>query len=205
MKESFSKEVIVEEFVEGREVSVEAISFEGKHRILQITDKVTTGAPHFVELEHHQPSTLPLSVQNRIHRIVLDALNALHIRYGASHSELKITPDGHIKVIEIGARGGGDFIASHLVELSTGIDFMKAIIDVALGKFIFPSKKESRYSGVYFLSKETEYLFPIINDSAKYPEIIEAEITDTFLRRIKCSSDRSGYLIYQNNEKVQFR
>ena len=55
---SFKHEAIIEEFVTGCEISVESISYKGKHYILQITDKVTTGAPYFVELEHHQPSTL---------------------------------------------------------------------------------------------------------------------------------------------------
>jgi biotin carboxylase len=58
-KESFQQKAVIEEFVEGREISVESISFEGKHYVLQITDKVTTEAPFFVELEHHQPSSLP--------------------------------------------------------------------------------------------------------------------------------------------------
>ena len=55
---SFCKQAIVEEYVEGREISVEFISYNGKHYPLQITDKVTTGSPHFVELEHHQPADL---------------------------------------------------------------------------------------------------------------------------------------------------
>ena len=92
-KESFEHKAIIEEFVTGREISVESISYEGKHTILQITDKVTTGAPFFVELEHHQPSSLPEDIKLRIKEIVLHALDALHIKYGASHSELKITED----------------------------------------------------------------------------------------------------------------
>ena len=59
---SMSGQVIVEEYIEGREISVEMISCRGVHYALQITDKVTTGAPHFVELEHHQPSDLPAAM-----------------------------------------------------------------------------------------------------------------------------------------------
>ena len=58
MEKSFSHQAMVEEFIEGREISVEFISYNSVHYPLQITDKVTTEAPHFVELEHHQPSTL---------------------------------------------------------------------------------------------------------------------------------------------------
>ena len=198
--ESFEHKAIIEEFVEGREISVESISFEGKHYILQITDKITTGAPFFVELEHHQPSSLPEDIQNRVRKIVKHALHALHIQYGASHSELKITESGEIYVIEIGARMGGDFIGSHLVQLSTGYDFLKGVIEVALGSFHEPQITERKYSGVYFLSEESKYLKSVIENRNSYPEMIESEITNTTLKHVECSGDRSGYLIYQSND-----
>ncbi|MEI7503509.1 MAG: ATP-grasp domain-containing protein, partial [Paludibacter sp.] len=56
--ESFTNQAIIEEYITGSEVSVETISWQGTHYILAITDKVTTGEPYFVELEHHQPSKL---------------------------------------------------------------------------------------------------------------------------------------------------
>lgn len=197
--ESFERKAIIEEFVEGREISVESISYQGKHYILQITDKVTTEAPFFVELAHHQPSSLPEEIQKKVRQIVLHALDSLHIRYGASHSELKITDAGDIRVIEIGARMGGDFIGSNLVRLSTGYDFLKGVIDVSLGHFEEPQITEHCYSGVYFLCEETKQLLPVIQNWKMFPEIVEAEITDKVLRSIECSGDRSGYLIYKSN------
>lgn len=198
---SFEHKAIVEAYVEGREISVEALSFQGKHHILQFTDKVTTGEPYYVELEHHQPSTLSEALKEQASAIVMQALDALHIEYGASHSELMITEDGSIYVIEIGARMGGDFIGSDLVRLSTGYDFLKGVIEVALGNFTEPKKTHQKYAGVYFLSKETEQLKPIIEHHTRYPEIVEAELTDNVLRNIECSGDRSGYLIYQSTHK----
>lgn len=200
-KESFEHNAIVEEFVEGWEVSVESISNEGNHYILQITDKETTNAPFFVEIAHHQPSSLPQDIQDNIRHIVLHALDALHIRYGASHSELKIDNKGNIWVIEIGARMGGDFIGSHLVQLSTGYDFLQGVIEVALGSFNPPVVTGHHYSGVYFLSEETKWLRPIIDNWHNYPEIVEAKITNTKLQRIECSGDRSGYFIYKSDKK----
>ena len=77
---SFSREAIVEEFVPGREVSVEGISWNGQHHILTITDKVTTGAPFFVELEHHQPSSLPPELWSRVRDIVLNEIGRASCR-----------------------------------------------------------------------------------------------------------------------------
>lgn len=204
-RESFDHEAIIEEFVTGREISVETISFEGTHYVLQITDKVTTGEPYFVELEHHQPSNLSGNIQAQIKELVPKALDALHVRYGASHSELKIQEDGSIRFIEIGARMGGDFIGSNLVMLSTGYDFLKGVINVALGSFEIPQIYSQHCSGVYFLSQETAFIKSIITQWKQYPQIIEAEITDTELRNIQCSGDRSGYFIYQDKERFIIR
>ena len=201
--ESFQKKAIIEEFVDGREISVESISFAGQHYVLQITDKITTEAPFFVELEHHQPSSLPDDIKNQVKAIVLEALDALHIQFGASHSELKITSDGDIKVIEIGARMGGDFIGSHLVQLSTGYDFLKGVIEIALGIFHEPKIIEKKHSGVFFLSEETKELRQVIEHWKDFPVIVEAEITATKLKPIECSADRSGYLIYKADTKIE--
>lgn len=201
IKESFSHEAIIEEFVSGREISVETISYNGNHYILQLTDKVTTGEPYFVELEHHQPSTLPQEIQAKIKVLVPHALDALHIKYGASHSEIKISDEGEIRFIEIGARMGGDFIGSDLVKLSTGYDFLKGVIDVALGEFEEPVLKYNNNSGVYFLSADTPNIKDYIESSDNYPEIVKAEVTDPVLHLIQESADRSGYFIYQANKR----
>lgn len=198
---SFKHEAIVEEYIEGREISVEFISYQGKHYPLQITDKVTTGAPHFVELEHHQPADLSEEQYAQIYDLTKRALDALGVTNGASHSEYKITEDGKIYVMETGARMGGDFIGSDLVQLSTGYDFLKGVIDVALGNFEEPVFGERHCAGIYFLCEETKHLQTIIKES-KIPQIVRAEITDEVLRPVKCSADRSGYLIYREKEKL---
>lgn len=199
---SFKKQAMVEEFIEGREISVEFISYNGTHYPLQITDKVTTEAPHFVELEHHQPSNLSTKQFHDIYAITTNALNALGITNGASHSEYKITKDGRIAVMEIGARMGGDFIGSDLVRLSTGYDYVKGVIDVALGQFQEPVLLLHKHSGVYFLCKETEHLLPIIRNWKQNPVFVQGKITDTELRNVEKSADRSGYVIYQSDKKL---
>jgi biotin carboxylase len=202
MSVSFKKQVMVEEFIEGREISVEFISYNGVHYPLQITDKVTTDAPHFVELEHHQPSTLTKEQYATIYDITTRALNSLGLTNGASHSEYKITKDGRICIMEIGGRMGGDFIGSALVRLSAGYDFVKGVIDVALGNFEKPVITEHNYAGVYFLCKGTEKVKMFIENKEKYPFIVQSEITDCTLREVTCSSERSGYFIYQSDKKI---
>jgi len=200
--ESFTHQAIIEEYISGSEVSVESISWKGKHYILAITDKVTTEDPYFVELEHHQPSQLSVEIQEKIKVETFKALTALNILFGASHAEFKITPDGNVYAIEVGARMGGDFIGSHLVQLSTGYDFVKGVIDISLGNFEEPVTNYQKCSGVYFLCKETKHLLPIIQKASNFPHIVEAKITDNELHNIQCSADRSGYLIYQDEKRL---
>ena len=198
---SFKGEAMVEEFIEGREISVEFISYQAKHYPLQITDKVTTGAPHFVELEHHQPSTLSADMYDTIYAITERALNALGITNGASHAEYKITDEGRVYVMEIGARMGGDFIGSDLVQLSTGYDFVRGVIEVALGLFEVPVLTDNAYSGVYFLSAATSQVAHFIQQAQQYSTIVQAEQTDAELHQVTCSAERSGYFIYKDTKK----
>ena len=133
-KESFEKKAIVEEYIEGEEYSCESISFEGKHHCLTVTKKFTTGAPHFIETGHLEPSGLDEETTALVMRTISAALDALHVSNGASHAEFKVRPDGSIGIIEIGARMGGDCIGSDLVQLSTGHDFVKMTLQAALGQ-----------------------------------------------------------------------
>lgn len=133
VREGFEKKALVEEFVEGDEYSVEGISFNGQHHILTMTQKFTTGAPHFIERGHLEPAPVSADMYERVSQVVMHALDSLEIRNSASHSEIKITPDGEIYLIEIGGRMGGDCIGSDLVRYSTGIDYVRAVIQVACG------------------------------------------------------------------------
>jgi len=201
-KQSFSKEAIIEEFVSGHEISVETISWKGEHYVLAITDKVTTGNPYYVELEHHQPSILAESIINKIKVETKKALSALNVNFGASHSEFMITENGEVYAIEVGARMGGDFIGSTLVYLSTGYDFVKGIIEVALGTFEKPQSTYKKCSGVYFLSEVTKRVLPYIQNAANHPFVYEAKITNEQLKKVQSSSERSGYFIYQSDKKI---
>lgn len=133
LDESFAKQALIEEFAEGNEYSVEYMSWRGHHYFLAVTEKFTTGAPWFIEKGHLEPARITPEQQQALCAVVEHALNSLGVEYGASHSELKIAPDGSIKIIEIGSRMGGDCIGSHLVKLSCGYDYVNAVIDIALG------------------------------------------------------------------------
>lgn len=158
IQESLEGEAILEEYVEGKEYSLEGISWNGIHHILAMTEKETTGVPHFIETGHRQPARVDSSTFENAKKVVLHALDSLGIQNGASHSEVRIAPDGMIRIIEIGARMGGDCIGSHLVPLTTGIDYVKAVIDIACGKEpdLMPKNPGVGASVHYILTEEDE-------------------------------------------------
>ena len=197
---SRTDKVIVEEFIDGREFSVETLSHNGEHYILQITDKVTSGAPHFIEMQHHQPADIPVELSNRIKETVEKALTALKIENSPSHTEIKLNSRGELYIIEIGARMGGDYISSDLVRLSTGYDMVKGAIELATGRFAIPCIQESHYAGVYFYSSLAPRIGNVIRDHVKHPEIVEYEIDDAPFVEAKSNADRNGYFLYQSDK-----
>jgi biotin carboxylase len=145
---SSSGDVIVEEFVDGPEISVEAVTWEGKTRIAAVTDKITSGPPHFVELGHTQPSVF--SNERVVSETVQACVRALGVDWSATHTELRLAENGP-RVMEVGARLGGDRITSDLVPLSMGIDLMEAVILISFGHAPEIAPKCAKGSAIRYL------------------------------------------------------
>jgi len=198
---SFEKKAIIEEYIEGQEYSAECISYKGTHHFLAITKKYTTGAPNFIETAHIEPSGLDENMQQKVKQEIFKALDALEVKNGASHSEFKIDNKGNVKIIEIGARMGGDCIGSDLVQISTGMDFVKMVLDVACGKepsFEKVSTPKLAFIKFIFGENEIKQLEKIKKDN---PEIIKyvSKIDEIGSRDVVDSSSRYGFFIISAN------
>lgn len=132
LSESRDHSVLIEQFIEGPEFSIEMIVWRGDIHVLTVTDKKTTGAPHFVELGHNQPSCFSATDVETLKAAAVAGVRALGVNNCACHAEAKLM-NGKAYLMEVGARLGGDFISTELTHLSTGIDMVAAAIDVALG------------------------------------------------------------------------
>ena len=132
LSESRDHSVLIEQFIEGPEFSIEMIVWRGDIHVLNVTDKKTTGAPHFVELGHNQPSCFSATDVETLKAAAVAGVRALGVNNCACHAEAKLM-NGKAYLMEVGARLGGDFISTELTHLSTGIDMVAAAIDVALG------------------------------------------------------------------------
>ena len=193
--------VIVEEYMVGPEVSVEIIVWQGVPHVLQITDKLTTGAPHFVEMGHSQPSRLPVVDQEKIKDLACRAVKAVGIDNGPAHVEIMLTKEGP-KMVELGARMGGDCITTHLVPLSTGVDMIKATMDICLGQTPDIAPKFQKGSAIRFFDVSCGTIKAIegVEEAKAIHGVKEISFTkqvgDT-VGEIGASGDRVGFVIAQ--------
>ena len=199
MNESRDKSVMIEQFIEGSEFSVEIIVWQDKINVLTVTDKKTTEAPYFVELGHNQPSVYPAEIVERIKEAAVAGVRALGVNNCACHAEVKVQ-DGKAYIMEIGARLGGDFISTELTHLSTGIDMVAAAIDCALGIEPCLEPKEEKH-GVcirYFCPKPGKLISISNTDILNNPHVYDAEIyhqPGDMIPEVTSSLCRSGHVI----------
>ncbi len=191
--------VMAEEFMSGAEVSVEAMTVDGKTTIIAITDKYITPPPYFVEIAHSEPSRLDQGTQERIREVALQAVRAIRLQNGPSHTEIKVMEQGP-KVVEIAARLGGDFITSRLVPLSTGVDLVDASVRLAAGGEPDLSIKWQRAAAIHFIQsgkgklKRLEAGEEILRMDGVEEAVLYKKAGDS-TDGTKSSNDRLGHII----------
>ncbi|WP_320128745.1 ATP-grasp domain-containing protein [uncultured Sphaerochaeta sp.] len=199
---SRSGDIVVEEYMKGPEVSVETISLDGEVHIIQITDKMTTGAPFFVEMGHSQPTHLVEEMQNDIKDVAIQAVKAIGIKDGPSHTEIIVTRDG-AKIVELGARLGGDCITTHLVPLSTGVDMVECCIKIALGEVPDISLKWNKGAAIRYFESHSGVIEKIagVEEAKKVPGIFVIDFMKKVgdsIQNIQSSTDRIGFVISES-------
>ncbi|MCL3994426.1 ATP-grasp domain-containing protein [Streptomyces lavenduligriseus] len=127
-----SPAVLLEELLEGPEVSVETVAHGGTAHVVGVTDKSVGGSPAFIETGHMFPAALSPADTEAAERTALDALKALGLDTVVAHTEIKLTPGGP-RVVEVNPRPAGNRI-TELIRHVTGIDLAAAGVAVALGR-----------------------------------------------------------------------
>lgn len=194
--------VLVEEFIEGPEYSIEGFHHDGKSEVIQFTEKKTTEFPYNVELGHIQPANISEGNKQKIREIVAKIGKALNFVNCPSHTELKINERG-IYVIETSPRLGGDYITSTLTPLSTGVNVEDELLKIALGQNINPEPKSVQYSGVRFFAFEEGREIMHVPDSSfvkGWPHVVDFSFNlkaGDKVNRITSSLNRYGQLILQ--------
>ncbi|MFI8880251.1 acetyl-CoA carboxylase biotin carboxylase subunit family protein [Streptomyces sp. NPDC055243] len=139
--------VLVEEYLDGPEVSVECVTHHGATTAVALTRKHLGPEPYFDETGHTVDATDPLLAQ--VAPAAAAAVKALGITDGVQHVEMRLV-DGRPRLIEVNARIGGDMIG-HLVRLATGVDLPRAAADLACGRAPDLTPSRSGAAGIRML------------------------------------------------------
>lgn len=201
--------VLVEEFIEGREFSIEALHHSGGSEVIQFTEKKTTELPYNVELGHKQPADLTDEEKELIMEIVKKAGAALGFTACPSHTELKINDRG-IFVIETSPRLGGDYITSTLVPLSTGINMEDQLLHISLGEEAdIRTGREDRASGICYLNLPCGEIKSISSEIVGVSSWPAVQAFESLLKAgdrvnpITSSLNRYGHLILQADDRKE--
>lgn len=197
--------IIAEEFIEGgMECSVESITREGVHHVVQITQKVSGGAPHCVELGHHQPAALSQEAWGWVVAAVSEGLTAIGLKSGACHTEIKVVGND-VYLIEFNARPGGDCIAHPLTMLSTGFDYLGGVARVACGDnaAIGIDAAQGKCAGLLYVVEQTKHLKTHF-DTCESKEWCYRKhfISDNLETLTKNNLEHTNYFIYTSSHRM---
>jgi biotin carboxylase len=198
-------DVILEDYIEGPEYSIEALCYRENIHVLAITEKTTSGFENifFVEDRHIIPANLTESAKKQISLTIIEAIKKIGLDNCAIHAEVKLTSKGPI-IIEIGSRLGGDYISSDLVPLSTGIDMHKQAINICLNNEIDVIPTKLMYAGVQFINSDNHKAAGIHLDGIYANSGFERSDLKEFKKiSLKSSLDRLGYYIVKGETRKE--
>lgn len=201
--------VLVEEFIEGREFSIETLHYEGKSEVIQFTEKKTTEFPYNVELGHKQPANLTDDERQHIRDIISKIAVCMHFENCPSHTELKVNERG-LFVIETSPRLGGDYITSTLTPLSTGINLEDQLLHIALGEKVDTiTGRVNKASAVCFFSLSKGTVTAIdehISEVVSWPNIhsfgLKLKVGDN-VNQITSSLNRYGQFVVTGKNRQE--
>lgn len=193
-------EYLVEEFLDGPEFSVELFMQNGKVAFGEVTEKITSMLPFFVEKCHVFPTSKLDLEKDLLVFVAWEAVKALGLKNGPAHVEVKYTLDGP-KIVEVNGRPGGDNITSDLIPLAYKIDIFSQTIRNLLGEKVEFPVMDRTSAAVGYLCADADGDFLKIanlsileNDPAVVKYCINVKKGDP-VRVPHSSDDRLGYVI----------
>ena len=159
MQFSPSSQVMVEEYLDGPQISTESMILDGQGITPGFIDRnyefLDRFAPYIIENGGQQPSHLNDLDRESVSRVAEMSGKAMGIKNGVVKGDMVFTPDGP-KVIEVAARLSGGWMSTDQIPLGTGVDLVGSAIRLALGEEIDPEDMVPRHrNGVAI-----RYFFP---------------------------------------------
>ncbi|QNP74610.1 ATP-grasp domain-containing protein [Streptomyces roseirectus] len=186
--------VLLEELLDGPEVSVETVSHAGSVQVIGVTDKSVGGAPAFIETGHMFPAALSAADTEAAEQTALAALKALGLVAGVvAHTEVKLTSSGP-RIVEVNPRPAGNRI-TELVRHVTGIDLAAAFVDVALGTAPDLARKDTGLTSaaIGFVVPEVSGTLEALDGASLPGDLLEVQLAEPG-RQVKAAGSNNEYL-----------
>ncbi len=151
---SRTKTALVEEYISGKEYSVESIIIKGEVHIISVAERHFAFLPYHIETAHIDPVDINDKQYNSIKNLVSSAAKSLGIDVGPAKSDI-IEDSSGFKILEMPARLSGGFHSQYTTPISTGMEPIKAVMQLAVGEevdlnFITPQRKKySMCAGIF--------------------------------------------------------
>jgi biotin carboxylase len=194
------KSVVIEEFLDGTEHSVETITYDGETHVLAVSDKVKTPPPYRVDKSVIYPTIHIGAELERIYNLSINAVRALGIDFGAAHLEMCTTSDGP-RMFELGARCGGGGTPDPIVPFLTGIHMFKEVVKMAVGE------KPGRLTPMYMKGCVYRFLTPSpgtvrqihgLDEIREWDNILDCDVLieeGDEIHTVRAGGDRAGFII----------
>jgi len=197
---SLTHQVIIESFIVGIEHTVETFSHGGETFILAITSK--RKVPGTSNTVANQLATVQMDnmLEARIRQVCTDALRALGYRDGPGHTEVLVTEDKKVYLVESAGRGGGFMVADGLVPMVSGFDLATATALQSVGRPVtLPQIKDKMYGVLRFIASRPGKITGIhgFDSSFDVPDVVCGPIASIgqVVGRAMSDGDRFAYII----------
>lgn len=213
MKESLAHSqhhtILMEEKLQGEEVSTESVVVNGKIYTTGFGDRNYSRTeefkPYFIEDGHHVGSRLPLAKQTKVIKAVEEAIRALGINWGVAKGDVLINQQG-IYILEMAVRTSGGWFAGGTVPLATGVNILKPLIQMAVGLPVNErdfSPKFHRAACQRYIIPNRDGKFVRLEGIAKAKHMPGVKMLDIFhrplrgesVKKSKNNTERFGHLI----------
>lgn len=193
-------EIVLEEWIDGLEHSVETVTWQGETRVLVVSDKVKTPLPYRVDKSVDYPTSLAPAERDALCRVVIAAVRSLGITIGAAHVELCTTPQGPV-LFELGARCGGGGTPDPIVPYVSGVDMLAEVVRIHAGDRPANLVPRDPLGCSYrFLTPAPGRLVSVqgVGAVAAWPGVLDCAVTvadGQEVRPVRVGADRAGFVI----------
>jgi len=200
-KESLSGEVILEEFMPGEEVSVEAFVVNGSIHILTLSDKIRTSPPFLLDERLSFPSVVEGQTKKNTINLAIEAIKGVGINNCPVHMEIILTKEGP-KLVEMAARGPGFKVYTDIIPHVTGIDCVKMELDILLGNPVnIQPVHPLKGACLLFFGSDRDGIVKEITYRCSQDEMAQIYEVSIYVKpgeavkNLSCGADRMGHLI----------